>query len=108
MSLFKDLLQQDVKKVFMNNEEFSEEHIIDDEIMDVIVDSNELIEREKNQKDNMDGVYKKRILIYVKKSQFGSPPKFGSILNLDGKNYTVCDVADECGIYSITLEQNRS
>lgn len=106
MSLFKDLIKSDVTNIFINNDEFSEIHVIDGEEMDAIIDSNELIERTKSEKDNMDGIYTKKILIYVKEEQFGAPPKYGATLDVDNKSYTVCDVANECGIYSITLEAN--
>ena len=106
MATFKDFLKEDIRNVFFNNCELSDKHLIDGEEMDVIIDANELIDREKG--NYLDGVYKKRFIIYVKADQFGSMPKIGSELYLDNKSYTVCDVADEKCTYSITLENNKS
>ena len=108
MSLFKSLLKQDVEKVFMNNDEFTDVHDIDGIKMSVLIDANELDEREKSKNDYLDGVYNKRILIYVKTEEFGAPPKYGSYLILDNKLYTVCKVTNEYGVYSITLEANKA
>ena len=44
---FKELVAQDTKKVFINPEEFGEEHEIDGKTVMVIIDNNEQIERQK-------------------------------------------------------------
>jgi len=105
---FKDIMAQDINNVFINNEEFSETHKIDDVEMDVIIDQNELIERQVKVNQHMDGIYSCAILIYVKASQFGNKPKVGSQLKLDKKMYLVSDCTVEDGLYAITLEANRS
>lgn len=56
----------------------------------------------------MDGVYVRQILLYVAAEDFGSFPARGVLVKLDGKQYQVADATDECGIYAITLEANRS
>ena len=71
-------------------------------------DSNEQIEREKRFNQNMDGIYTNQRLIYVAASDFGPLPKQGSLLTYDGKKYRVADAISEDGVYSITLEANRS
>ena len=76
--------------------------------MVAMIDDYEYIEREKKMKSNMDGIYARQILLYVMASEFGSLPAQGRLLKLDGKPYTVVDAADECGVYTITLEANKS
>lgn len=106
---FKDLLMRDVDEVFMNPEEFADNtHTIDGKTMTVMFDEMENIEREKKMKSHMDGVYARQILIYVKASEFGSLPAFGHLLRLDNRQYKVVDAVDEGGVYTITLEANRS
>ena len=106
---FKDLLMRDVDEVFMNPEEFADNtHTIDGKTMTVMFDEMENIEREKKMKSHMDGLYARQILIYVKASEFGPLPAFGRILRLDNKPYNVVDAVDEGGVYTITLEANRS
>lgn len=106
---FKELLAEDAKTVFMNPEEFGEEHIINQRIMICIIDNNEMIEREKRSKQEYrDGVFKVQKLIYVSAKDFGPMPAIGSRLLFDKHNYTVIDAVNEDGIYSISLEANAS
>lgn len=105
---FKDIMRRDIDEVFLNPEEFADTHNVDGTPMTAMVDENENIEREKKMKSNMDGIYARQILLYVKASEFGSLPAQGRLLRLDGKAYTVVDAVDECGVYTITLEANKS
>jgi hypothetical protein len=76
--------------------------------MPAMVDDMENIEREKKMKSHMDGIYARQILLYVKASDFGALPAQGRIVTLDKRKYTVVDATDEGGVYTITLEANRS
>lgn len=105
---FKDIIKQDIKNVFMNDKEFGELHTIDGKEMNVIIDSNEMLEREKRYKTHDDGLYTKQILIYVSKEEFGQLPAIGRLLKLDKKAYIITDAINEAGIYSIMLEANKS
>ena len=71
-------------------------------------DSNEQIEREKRMNQNMDGLYTNQKLIYVAASDYGPLPKQGTLVTYDGRKYRVADAVSEDGVYSITLEANRS
>lgn len=105
---FKDTLQNDVKTVFINPAEFGEPHKVNGREMMIVLDDLEHIEREKRMKSNMDGVYVKQILFYVALEDFGPLPAQGTIVKLDDKRYLVVDATDECGIYAITMEANKS
>ena len=105
---FKELIQKDVCDVFLRVDEFADTHIVDGKEMTVLVDDNEIIEREKKMKSNMDGVYVKQKLIYVKADEFGALPAVGRAIMLDGKRYIVLEAVDEQGVYSITMEANRT
>lgn len=105
---FKDMVQEDIKNIFLNPEEFGEPHMIDGKEMTIIVDENELIEREKKTKTMAEGLHVKQLLIYVSKEDFGPEPLVNRLLELDGDNYTVTDVSSEMGIYAISLEANES
>ena len=107
---FKELVQADIGNTFMNEQEFADLHTIDGKSMHVIIDDNEHIEREKRQtqKQNMDGMYIKQVLIYVSGAEYGPLPAQGKQLALDQKRYRIADAIDEDGVYSITLEANRS
>ncbi len=105
---FQAILQQDVKQVFLNPLELGETHLVNGEPMTIALDDVENIEREKKMKSHMDGIYTKQVLFYVASADFGPLPKEGGIIDLDGQKYTVLDATDECGIYGITMESNRS
>ncbi len=67
---FKEVMKDDVNNTFMNVDEFADMHTVDGKEIPVLVDDNEIIEREKKMKSNMDGVYVKQKLIYVKADDF--------------------------------------
>ena len=71
---FKEVMKDDVNNTFMNVDEFADMHTVDGKEIPVLVDDNEIIEREKKMKSNMDGVYVKQKLIYVKADDFGRKP----------------------------------
>ena len=105
---FKDIVRADLDNVFMSTDEFAGLHNVNGKRMPVTVDNNELIERAKKAKSNMDGIYTKTTLIFVKAKDFGQLPAVGASLVLDGKTYRVTDAMNEDGLYSIHLEANRS
>lgn len=105
---FKDIVKKDVHNIFMNADEFSDIHMINGKDMAVQIDTNELIERQKLQSQDMDGIHKNQRLIYVAADDFGPMPKQGAVLNMDGKIYKVEDAANEDGVYSITLGANKA
>lgn len=105
---FKECVRQDVTDVFLNLDEFGVEHSINGKTMTAIVDNNELIEREKKAKSDMDGVNVKTTLIYVRARDYGALPPVGYVVRMDGKSYLVTDATNEDGVYSIHLEMNRS
>lgn len=106
---FKDCIAADIGGVFFQSTEFSEKHTVNGAEMDVIVDENELTERDAARGGvHTDGTFKARRLIYVPKAQFGRKPAMGALLTLDSKQYRVADCIDEDGIYSIELEGTRT
>lgn len=105
---FKELLRQDVKTVFLNPAEFGEEHTVNGKRMQIIIDDNELTEREKRMKSNMDGIYKKQMLIYVSALDYGPLPGIGKPVKIDGVTFIVTDSINEGGVYSLHLEANKS
>lgn len=107
---FKDLLVQDAKNVFLNREEFADMHSINGKPMPVLVDDNEILERDKSKLMNVTitGIYKERKLIYVATDNLGAKPAPDDLLNFDDAWYKVNDCTDEAGILCIEMEANRS
>lgn len=107
---FKDIIRSDNMSVFLNPDEFGEMHLIGGRPMNIIIDDNEMVEREKRQsgmRDYRQGVYNRQILFYVLAKTFGAPPVVGRSLSLDNRLYMITDAVDEDGIYSISLEAVR-
>lgn len=112
MSAFKDQIASDIKGIFINEDEFSDEHTVNGKKMLVQVDSNEMIDREKRYQYKRslyaDGVYLKELLIFVAAEDFGPLPAVGRTLTFDGKVYIISDAINEDGVYSISLEANKT
>lgn len=106
---FKDLVTADISAVFLNGQEFADTHTIDGKPMTVVVDENELLEREKSKMGiQVDGTYKARRLIYVAKEEYGPRPAHGKQINFDGRLFRVADCTEEASVLAITLEAVRS
>lgn len=105
---FKEILNNDIKSVFLNPDEFGEEHMVQGKPMVIVLDDLENINREKKMQSTAGGIFAKQILFYVSAEDFGEMPAPNGLVTLDGKRYIVIDVTDEAGIYAITLEANRS
>lgn len=107
---FKDLVAADIYAVFLNRLEFADAHTVNGKEMAVLVDENELLERDKSKllgvSDN--GLYKSRRLIYVAKTDFGPRPAQGAILTLDGRAFRVATCTEEAGVFAIELEAVKS
>lgn len=105
---FKEVLQLDIDQTFMDPDEFGEEHLVDGKMMNIIIDNNEMIDREKRTTKMGEGLFNKQVLFYVSEKTFGNLPKIGRQLLLDKKKYKIMDAINESGIFSISLEVIRS
>ncbi|MEG2175606.1 MAG: hypothetical protein RRY97_01930 [Oscillibacter sp.] len=108
---FKDCIAADVSNVFLNRLEFADKHTVNGKEMTVLVDENELQERDKFKLlgANQNGTYKATRMIYVAKSEFGPRPALTATINLDGREYRVAPgTTEEAGILAIALEAVRS
>ncbi len=105
---FKEMVGNDIADVFLVLEEFGEIHKVNGLEMTILMDGNEMIEREKRMKNHYEGTYRKQILFYVSAKEFGALPAAGREISLDGKKYRVTDAVSEDGIYSISAEVLRS
>ena len=76
---FKECIAADVPNVFLNRLEFADTHTVNGKKMAVLVDENELLERDKGKLGvQQTGLYKSRRLIYVARSDFGRAAYWGS------------------------------
>lgn len=104
---FKKIITQDAENIFLDPEEFGEPHEIDGEVFNIIIDGNEMLERENRYMVLDEGIHRQRLMFYVLASAFGQLPKIEALICIDNRNYRVVDATEEAGIYSITVEENR-
>lgn len=102
---FKEMLQKDIKDVFLNLDEFAETHdlngykvaaVIDDDFLDEIT-----LKITGEQQRTAPGLFGGTIAIYVAKSDFGKL-KPGRALTVDGKLYKVISTSEQDGMLKIT------
>lgn len=109
---FKDCIAADVGAVFLNGQEFAGLHTVNGKQMTVVVDENELQERDKFKLlgAGPGGTgYKATRMIYVAKAEYGHRPALASTVNLDGREYRVAEgTTEEAGILAIALEALRT
>lgn len=107
---FKDFINEDLD-VFLNLDEFADEHELDGEIVPAII-----VNSQSN--DDMSGfpreqlyatqeVYKQIKTIYVKSTDYGVP-KVDSSITLDGEEYFVDAASEVSGIIKIVVYVNES
>ena len=100
---FKEQIQDDIKDVFLNTNEFGDLHNIDGQDIAVIVDDDLL----KQQSLKMgQGVYLGEILLHV--ADLPDKPALGQHMEFDNKIYRVNDVQENDGIFSIIIGKNKS
>ena len=107
---FKELVAADIYSAFLNPEEFADSHTVNGRKMDVVIDDNELLERDKAKLIGapLDGTYKSRRLLYVARADFGPRPAQGAMLTLDGRQYRVRSCTEEAGMLAIEIEAVKS
>lgn len=105
---FKDIMRQDAKNVFLNEDEFGEKHQINGKEMCIVIDNNEMLDREKRYQPLKNGLHMQQMLFYVAVADFGRLPAAGQILEIDGHRYVITDAIREGAMYSISVEVHGS
>lgn len=103
---FKDQVEIDLVRTFLNSLEFAEERQVDGVPMLVVVDDHSLVER--GSAEHTDGLYSAQLLVCVSVAEYGARPKRNKLLNLDGRDYRIAKVEEDLGLYTFTLEANRA
>ncbi len=107
MSDFKDMVEADIRDVFINAEEFAETHVLNDvELMAVLT-----VDRTKRKSEfkvgNYDGLHGDFATLYFKKSEYPRVPKHNENITLDGKRYKVENCNEEMGVLCLVLAAYR-
>jgi hypothetical protein len=103
---FKDHIKADMT-VFLNLNEFADEHDIDGLLLPALVDSSIQMPYTQGQPySHMDGVFLSQVTLCVERAELGYVPEEGQRMRVDGKRYRVDHVSEEDGMLVLRLEAN--
>ena len=103
MSRFKAAVQNDIKAVFLNLEEFGEWHTLNGVKVQCVIDRNLT---QDYSDSHILGVFVNILTIYVDSSDMPTPVE-GEILSVDGSLHLVKSVSEEGGMLVIVAEANE-
>ena len=81
-SAFKEQMQKDISNIFLNVMEFSDMHTVNGKNIPAQVDESEAEEQAIKLLGYGDGVFKRRLILFVAESDFGAVPSVSSVLTL--------------------------
>ena len=99
---FKEDILDDLNHIFGENE-ISEEHLVDEVPMQIILNSNSLNKLKGIQNADYDGIFLSELAFAVRKSDLKYEPVIDSLLNLDGRVHRVKQVTEHYGLTRIVL-----
>lgn len=101
MSL-KDIIKADIDDVFLNLEDFGEEHVIDGRMITWVEDSDELKAR---QGSNDLSVTESSLLFFAKNSDLPKQKAIGEKLIIDGRVHVIDDWKSNHGVSEIAVHE---
>ena len=109
MSGFKDMVAGDIEKVFLNPDEFAEEHNLNGTkckciLQDVSVAEDLSIDEQMSQ--SYQGLYGSRLLVNCKTADLPEVPVTDQSFHVDGKLYIVESCANDMGMLTIQMIAN--
>lgn len=106
MSNFKNVVQNDVKKTFINLGEFADTHSLNGVSVSCIIDKDVTQETAARNRD-LEGVFLNTVTVYVAAVDLPARPVEGELLKIDGSFHLVQSVSDEEGVYAIVCVENQ-
>ena len=106
MTSFLEVLENDVRDVYLNLEEFAEEHTIANKKVPCVIDRNFDSENSGTISDPYYGLYKNTLTIYVDAKAIRKP-EVDESLTIDGSFHKVLSVSEEQGMLVIIVSENN-
>ena len=108
MSAFRDMAAADMDAVFLNMDEFAEEHDLNGTVCACIVESPTARERFQQGKeyDGYGTVHGESVTVHARKSDVGEMPTEGERFDVDGKIYLAESCTEHMGMLEIRLKSN--
>lgn len=109
MSAFKDAVDADSMDVFINEDEFAEEHDLNGTVCKAILQDISVAETDIAARNRIaySGIYGSRLVVNCLKADLPEVPVSGSGFSVDGKFWLVESCADDMGILTIQLVANE-
>jgi hypothetical protein len=101
---FKERVLRD-RAIFLNIDQLGELHMVEGKQITIAIDSDRLIERQGGTEV---GVAESTLLFFAKVEDLPQRKAPGSVLNVDGREYTVDSWGETFGIAQIALGQIRT
>lgn len=103
MSGFKDMVAADRAGVFLDLEFFGEKHRVEGREILIVVDLDELVERQGGQDL---AVTESTMLFYARAEDLPARRPAGQCLNVDGREYLIDKWTEDMGLATIVLHEN--
>ena len=98
---FKDMVEKDIKDVFLDIEFFGEKHLIEGSEILIVIDDDKLKEKQGGQ-----DLAVAASLFYAYAKDLPKRRSAGQCLNIDHRDYTIDDWSEDMGVATITLREN--
>lgn len=105
MSAFKEQVEADIAEVFINTDEFADEHDINGTVVNAVfqgLDTEEYLSRAYAQ--NLEGITGQTFVLHVKKSDLPDAIVAQNVIYVDGEPYRVNQTTDDMGLLTMVLE----
>ena len=104
MSAFSEMLAADAQNVFLNTEEFGEQHTVEGHEITAVISTNEQLSVSGGEALGIDG---NAVVLYAQETDLPENPGVGGILNLDGSECVVEEWNVEMGVAVVRLCRNE-
>lgn len=108
MSAFRDMVEADRDEVFLNLDEFADEHDIDGETIRVILEDEQIEEGTKGQNLAALALSDATLTMYAKTEDLNGRKMAGETIYIDDVGYTVLTWLEEMGITTVILRLPES
>lgn len=106
MSGFKEQVEADIADVFIDMDEFADEHDINGTVVNAVfqgLDTEEYLTRPQYAQ-NLEGITGQTFVLHVKKSDLPDTIVAQNVIYVDGEPYRVNQTTDDMGMLTMILE----
>ena len=108
MKAFREQAADDIG-VFLNMDEFAEEHIVNGVTVQAVREGLTMKEyvQHAGRRSALEDINARTVMLHIRKSDIPEVVH-GNVIELDGEMYSIVDVTDDMGILTLTLEAGTS